>query len=162
VADAGNERRSFRLDAYTIIIIALIPSFMLIAAGATWFYDRAEARRACDDSVAYLADVTDLVASFKDAGTLGNAGPWLASMETLTPPSVASNLHEAAMSTVQYGISTQPDTTTTSPRAVYDAVIPFRDSLDNARQSLVQTCPETAPQITEAFPMFFTEGSQQP
>jgi hypothetical protein len=162
VADAGNERRSFRLDAYTIIIIALIPSFMLIAAGATWFYDRAEAKRACSDSATYLADATDLVGSFQNAGTLGNAGPWLTSMESLTPPSVASDLHEAAMSTVQYGISTQPNTDTTSPGAVYDAVIPFQDSLDSARAALVQKCPETAPQIPQAFPMFFREDSQQP
>ena len=160
--EADTKRRSFRLDAYTIIIIALIPSFMLIAAGATWLYERAEARRACEDAASYLASAAELAPSFRDGGTLADAGPWLAGMEALTPPEVAEALHAAATGTVQYGMAAQPGTDTTSPGAVYEAITPFRDSLDAGRQELVQECPGIAPQVSQAFPMFFAEDTEQP
>jgi hypothetical protein len=153
----GGLQQRLKLDGYAIIIIALLPSFLLIAAGATWFYDRAEARRACSDATAYLADVSDMSASFQSAGTLSNARPWLTSMESLRPPLVAKDLHDATVASVNYAISVEPDLDVSAPASVYDAVTPFQDSIDAGRADLVDECPDLALQVPDAFPMFFAK-----
>jgi hypothetical protein len=156
----GGLPQRLRLDSYTIIIIALLPSFLLIAAGATWFYERAEARRACSDATEYLADVSDMSASFQSAGTLSNARSWLTSMESLQPPLVARELHDSTVASVTYAISVTPDLDVSAPASVYEAVTPFQDNIDAGRDELIDECPDLALQIPDAFPMFFAKDGQ--
>ena len=153
-------RQHLKLDVYTIIIVALIPSFLLIAAGATWFYDRAEARRACSDATAYLEDASGLAGSFQSASSVSDTTAWVTGMQALHPPPVAQSLHDTVLGTVSYATSTIPDLNVSEPGAVYDAVTPFQDSLDRSRDDLVKECPDLAAQIPDAFPMFFTKDGQ--
>jgi len=153
-------RQRIRLDSYTILIIALIPSFLLIAAGATWFYERAEARRACSDAAAYLDEVADLAASFQTVDTIADTGGWINDMNTLRPPAVASALHDAALSTVTYAMTTRPDLDVSAPGVLYREITPFQDSLDTGRSDLVAACPEVETRIPAAFPMFFGNDDQ--
>jgi len=153
-------RQQLRLDAYNLIIIALIPSFMLIAAGATWFYERAEARRACSEATAYLEDATSFAGAYQSSGTLANARSWVAGMESLQPPTVARDLHDTAISAVTYASSTNPGADTSVPGGLYETLTPFQDSLDSGRNELVETCPDLASLIPDAFPMFFTKDGQ--
>jgi hypothetical protein len=155
----GSLRQRLKLDIYNIIIIALVPSFLLIASGATWFYDRAETRRACTDATAYLADVSDISSTFQSANSLSGNQTWLTNMESLQPPLVARDLHNATVSSVDYAMSIDPGLNVSVPGAVYEAVTPFQDSIDAGRASLEKSCPDLAPRIPEAFPMFFARDN---
>lgn len=153
-------RDRFRLDIYTIVIIALIPAFFGIAATATWFYDRAEAERICGDVETYMQNVENITPTFAEAGTLDGTDNWLESFEALSVPWPAQDLHDAAISTITFGANTDPDLDVSEPGAVYDELTTFQDALDEGREGLLLHCEDMENQLVAAFPMFFTRTTQ--
>lgn len=153
-------RDKLRFDIYTILMIAMVPTFLAIAWGLTWNHDRVAAKEACTNTEHYLAEVTDIVPIYTNAGTLQNADVWLTRLEEITPPSPARNLHDSVSSSISYGMNIDPELSTTEPAAIYDQLTPFQQAIDNGRQDIVAKCPDTAAMIPEAFPMFFREGNQ--
>lgn len=153
-------RDRFRLDTYTIIIIALIPAFLGIAATATWFYERAEATRICGEVDEYLQDVGNITPSFTSTGTLGDADVWIDQFSALSVPWPAQDLHDATVSAINYGGTTEPDLDISAPGAVYDELTAYQGTLDEGRENLLINCEDVDNQILTAFPMFFTRTTQ--
>ena len=150
-------REKFRLDIYTILMVALVPFFLLTAWGLTWNYERVLASRACEDTTSYLKDASRFTSDFTNAGTLQNTGGWVGRMDGLQPPPIAEDLHDALVSTVTYGMNTDPNLGTTQPGVVFDELTPFQNSITEGRDKIIAECPELARAIPDAFPMFFTE-----
>jgi hypothetical protein len=149
-----------RFDIYTILIIAIVPTFLSIAWGLTWNHDRVAAKQACQNTEEYLTEVTEISDLYVNAGTLQNADVWLTRLEAIVPPSPARDLHDSVISSIRYATNVSSELETTQPAAVYEALTPFQQAIDNGRADIIDTCPEFATMIPGAFPMFFREGSQ--
>lgn len=153
-------RSTRRLDIYTVLILAMVPTFLAIAWGLTWNYERITARQACERTGEYLLEVSEISDLYISAGTLGNADTWLSQLESTNPPSPARDLHDSIVSAVTYGMSTDAELDTGEPGVAYDTLVPFQTAIDNGRETLTDECPEFAAQVPEAFPMFFREGNE--
>lgn len=150
-------RSIIRLDIYTILIVALVPTFLAIAWGLTWNYERILDKRACDYTGHYLTEVGDMASLYTDAGTLRDADTWLTRLEAINPSSPARDLHESVVSSMSYAMTTNPDLGTTEPAAVYDTLTPFHQAIDKGAQEVIDTCPEFERLLSYAFPMYFRE-----
>lgn len=150
-------RTSFRLDIYTILIVALVPTFLAIAWGLTWNYERILANRECDYTGHYLTEVGDMASLYTDAGTLQNADTWLTRLQAINPSTPTRDLHQAVVNSMSYAMNTNPDLDTTEPGAVYDTLVPFRQTIDKGAQEVIDTCPEFERLLSYAFPMYFRE-----
>lgn len=153
-------REKFRLDVYNIIIIALIPFVLLVAWGLTWGYERNLHARQCEDAIAYLEDVTALAPAYLQAGSVDDADSWLLGMQELSYPAPATDLHNAAVSAFTYASTTDLQVDTGEAGGLYDGLTTFAGILDEGRETLERQCPETAPMIADAFPMYFREEGQ--
>lgn len=153
-------RSKIHFDIYTILIIAIVPTFLAIAWGLTWNHERVAARQACENTEEYLADVSEIASLYENAGTLQDADIWLNQLEAMSPPAPAQDLHDSVISAINYAININPDLDTTQPAAIYETLTPFQQAIDNGRADITERCPEFATMIPEAFPMFFREGAQ--
>lgn len=153
-------REKLHLDAYNMIIIALIPFVLLVAWGLTWGYERNLHARQCDEAITYLEEVTALAPEYLDAGSLDDADSWLDGMQELGYPEPASDLHNGAVSALTYATTADLPVDTSEPGGLYDALTTFRGVLDDGRETLVSQCPDTEPLIADAFPMYFREEGQ--
>ena len=148
-------RNTFRFDIYTILIIAIVPTFLAIAWGLAWNDGRVEAKLACKNTGHYLTEVGDMASLYTSAGTLGNADAWLTRLQAINPSGPARDLHNSVVSAITYGMNINPDLSTTEPAAVYDQLSPFQQAIDKGSQDLVNECPEFGSLLSYAFPMFF-------
>jgi hypothetical protein len=153
-------REKFRLDVYNVIIIALIPFVVLVAWGLTWGYERNLRAQQCEDAITYLEDVTALAPAYLQAPSVDDADSWLQGMQGVSYPEPASDLHNAAVSAFTYASTTNLPVDTSEPGGLYDQLTTFAGVLDEGRETLVTECPETAPLIADAFPMYFREEGQ--
>lgn len=108
-------RESFRLDIYTILMIAIVPVFLFTAWGLTWNHERVAARQACENTERYLTEAADITSLFTNAGTIDDAEPWLDRLDTLGPHGYARDLHQSASRTIEYAINTRPGLETAEP-----------------------------------------------
>lgn len=155
-------RNRIPFDIYTILIIAIVPVFLATAWGLTWNHERVAKREMCASAVTYLTDAADLVPTYTSAGNIGDSDFWLSQLESLTTtPGAAKDLRDVVLSSMSYAMTTDPGRETTATGEAYRALTPFQESIDQARTELVETCPETAPLIPDAFPMFFSTGEDQ-
>jgi hypothetical protein len=150
-------REKFHLDVYNIIIAGLVPLMLLTAWGLTTAYERNERERQCEEAVTYLEEVADIATSFTGADSLDNADSWLSLMQEISPPVPANDLHDGAMSAFTYASMMNIDVAMDEPAVLYDQLTAFKDVLDNGRETLVSQCPDTAPMIADAFPMYFRQ-----
>lgn len=148
-------RERFRLDAYNVIIIALIPFVLLVAWGLTWSYDRHVHARECEDAVTYLQKVADIASEYTSAKTLDDADAWLEDMQDMSLPSPATALHNGAVAAYSYAARADLPVDPAKPGGLYDELTTFKGVLDDGRETLVDQCPATEPLILDAFPMYF-------
>lgn len=153
-------RERFRLDAYNVIIVALIPFVLLVAGGLTWGYDRRQQAQACDQSVAYLEDVADIATEYTSAASLDDADAWANDMEDMSVPSPATDLHNAAVAAFAYAAQADLPADPSQPGSLYEELTTFKNILDEGRQTLVEQCPATEPLVSDAFPMYFRKDGQ--
>jgi len=153
-------RNRIPFDIYTTLIVAIVPVFLITAWGLTWNHERIAKKEGCENAVAFLTDATALAPAYADAGTLGNSDLWLSQVESITSPGAAKDVRDVVLSSITYGMGTDPELETTGTGEVYETLTPFRQSIDRARDELVEQCPDTATMIPDAFPMFFRTGAQ--
>ena len=151
-------REKFHLDVYNIIIIALIPFVLLVAWGLTWGYERNLHAKQCEAAIPYLEEVAEFSGLYTNASSISDIDSWLDRMEQTSRPEPANDLHNGAMSAATYASSTDLPVDMSAPGGLYDQLTTFKDVLDEGRTTLVNRCPETAPLIDDAFPMYFREG----
>ena len=144
-------------DIYNVIIAALVPLMLLTAWGLTTVYERRERAQQCEAALVYLEEVTDVASTFTGADSLDDADNWLELMEEISSPAPANDLHNGAMSAFSYANMVNMDVAMDEPGVLYDRLASFTDVLDNGRETLVSRCPDTAPLIADAFPMYFRQ-----
>lgn len=149
-----------RFDIYTILIVAMVPTFLVIAWGLTWNHDRIAAKHACENTDTYLTEVSAIADLYTSAGTLQNANTWYDQLEQISPPGPARDLHNSVSSAVTYSMNRNPDLQTSQPAGLYDALPPFQQPVDKGRDKIIERCPELTPLIPDAFPMFFQKGDR--
>lgn len=154
-------RERLHLDVYNIIIALLVPVILLSAWGITTAYERNERARQCEDALTYLADVTENAPLYTSAGSVDNADDWVDAMDELSVPEPARDLHDAATSALSFAASVNIEADVQQPGDLYDSLSAFQDSLDEGRETLETTCPDTTPLITDAFPMYFRNEGQE-
>ena len=153
-------RETFRFDVYNVIIIALIPFVLLVAWGLTWTYERNLHAQQCDDALTYLEEAADIAPAYTGATSLSTADDWLESMQALSYPPQANDLHNGAVSAFTYASTAGLDVDLEEPAGLYEQLTTFRNVLDDGRETLIEQCPDTAPLVAEAFPMYFREDSE--
>lgn len=152
-------RHRIPLDIYTILIIAIVPVFLATAGALAWNHGRVEKRELCANAATWLEDVSGFASVYTDSDVLRETTVWVSQVETTGSPGAARDLKDAVLSSMSYAMNTDPNLETTGTGEVYDALSPFQQSLDDARTGLATECPDTAPLVPEAFPMFFREGA---
>lgn len=153
-------RERFHLDVYNVIIVVLIPFVLLVAWGLTWGYDQRLHAQACDQSVEYLKNVTDIATEYTSAASLDDADAWLEDLLDMSVPTPATDLHNGAAAAFTYAARANLPPDPSQPGSLYDELTTFKDVLDEGRQSLVEQCPATEPLISDAFPMYFRKDGQ--
>lgn len=153
-------REKFRLDAYNIIIIALIPFVLLVSWGLTWAYERNLHTRQCEDAITYLEDAAAIAPDYTGASSLSSADDWVESMQELSYPPQATDLHNGAVSAFTYASNANLDVDLAAPGGLYDQLTTFRNVLNDARETLIDQCPDTEPLVADAFPMYFREDGE--
>ena len=154
-------RERLHLDVYNIIIALLVPVILLTAWGLTAAYERNERERQCEDAVAYLEDVAENASLFTSADSVDDTDAWLEALEERSAPEPASDLHNAAVSALNYASSVNIDADVQQPGDLYDRLTAFQNLLDDGHETLVSRCPDTAPLIADAFPMYFRNEDQE-
>lgn len=153
-------REKFHLDAYNVIIIALIPFVLLVAWGLTWGYERNLHAQQCEDALVYLEKVTEIAPDYLEANSLDDADDWLDGMQELSYPAPAGDLHNGAVSAFTYASTAGLQADMAQPGGLYDQLTTFKGVLDDGRDTLVDQCPDTAALIPDAFPMYFREEGE--
>jgi hypothetical protein len=144
-------------DVYNVIIAALVPLMLLTAWGLTTVYERRERAQQCEDALVYLEDVADIASVFTSADSLDDAETWSEQLKEISHPAPANGLHDSALSAFSYASMVNMDVAMDEPGGLYDQLASFNDALDNGRETLVSRCPDTAPLIADAFPMYFRQ-----
>ncbi len=153
-------RERFHLDAYNVIIVALIPFVLLVAWGLSRSYDRHLHAQECEQSVEYLENVTDIASEYTSAASLDDADAWAEDMQDMSVPSPANDLQNGAIAAYTYAARADLPADPSQPGSLYDELTTFKDVLDEGRQTLVEQCPATEPLISDAFPMYFRKDGQ--
>lgn len=151
-------RKYRQWDIYTVLMVAIVPVFLAVAWGLAWNHERVAAAQACENTATWLAEVSEAAPLFINAGSVGNADPWLNRMETIQPQGHGGKMHDSAVSAVEYASTVDPDLDTTEPGVISDAAPFFQDSIDEARATIVDECPDLGGMLPEALPMIFKEN----
>lgn len=154
-------RERLHLDVYNIIIALLVPVILLGAWGLTAAYERNERARQCEDALTYLAEVTENASLYTSAGSLEEADDWVDAITQLSVPEPARDLHDAATSAISFAATVDIETDIRQPGDLYERLPAFQDTLDEGRETLETRCPDTAPLIADAFPMYFRNEGQE-
>jgi hypothetical protein len=154
-------RERLHLDVYNVIIVALVPVILLTAWGLTTAYETNQRREHCAQAITWLEEATEISSLYTTADSLDDAETWSESLQELSRPAPANDLHEGALSTYSYAESINMNVNLQQPGALYDASPAFQDVLDEGRETLVSQCPDTEPLIADAFPMYFADQADQ-
>lgn len=152
-------RRRFRIDRYTVLIAALLPTILLIAWGLTAAHDARLHARQCAVADQWLQDTAAIAPQFENAGTLGMTSSWLTQFRELNSPSHAGILRDAIIGMVSFGQEYAPSRATVTDGSLTPSFPEFATNLQVGAATLTDHCPETRTQLPEAFPMFFTRDS---
>ena len=153
--------KSIQWDIYTIAMIALVPTLLLIAGGITWWDEQRLHRVQCELAVDWLEENSRISGQFEQAGTMERTSYWQREFEEVNSPAAAGQLRWGIIQSANYTREYYPDRET-GERAMLNPIngLFSRDIIEGTEE-LVEHCPDTQSMLPAAFPMIFREGEPQ-
>lgn len=149
--------KSITWDAYTLVIVALIPTILIIAGGLTAWDNHRLHQEQCALAVEWLEDSERTASQFTNAGTMENIDTWISQQEEFDAPSKAGQLRHGFLSSARYQNEYFPNATTAVAGALNPANGLYSRDIQEGAEELFEHCPETREMLPAALPMVFTE-----